>query len=186
MLSNEVSNTGKFSVVERHKLEPVLTEPDLAVSSRIAKGSGAKVGGMTGAQHPAFETVVAFERKVRDARGRISFTGIYVGGNKDSVSITVDLRVVNTSTGAVDYSRTVEARSDGAGPSLGLFQGGFGGSLKNGDRAPAGNAIHVVIVEISDYLVCAMVRQDGCMADFDARENRRRVSLNDQIELDGL
>ena len=185
MLTNELANTGKFSMVERKKLAPVLREQDLAASGRIAKGTGAKTGELIGAQYLVNATVTAFERNVQNTGGGISFKGISIGGKKDSAYIAVDLRIVNTTTGAVDYARTVEARSGGMGLNLGLFRGGFGGRLKNEKKTPAGKAIRAVIVEIADYLVCAMVTQGGCLAEFDAKEEKRRSSLKDKIKLDG-
>ncbi len=184
MLTNELASTRKFSVVERAKLEPVLREQNLARAGRVSKGTGAKIGRLTGAKYLVMGTVTAFERNVQNTGGGISFKGISIGGKKDQAYIAIDLRVVNTTTGAVDYSRTVEARSGGLGINLGLFKGGFGGRLKNEKRTPAGKAIRAVIVEISDYLVCAMVDRGGCMAEFDAKESKRRKSLKDKIKLD--
>ena len=185
MLANELVNTGHFSVVERTKLEPVLREQNLAQSGRIAKGTGAKIGRLTGAKYLVFATISAFERKVQQTGGGFSFKGISIGGKKDQAYIAVDLRVVDTTTGTVDFARSVEARSGGLGLNLGIFRGGFGGRLANEKRTPAGKAIRAVIVEISDYLVCAMVNQGGgCMAEFDAKEQKRRSGLKDKIKLD--
>jgi hypothetical protein len=51
MLSNELGATNAFRVVERSKLESVLAEQNLAASGRIAGGTGAKIGQLTGAQY---------------------------------------------------------------------------------------------------------------------------------------
>lgn len=185
MLSNELVSSKKFSVVERAKLDPVIKEQDLASSGRIAKGTGAQTGKLTGAQYTILGTVSAFERNVQNTGGGFSFKGISIGGKKDEAYIAVDLRVVNNTTGAVEHVRTVEARSGGMGLSLGLFRGGFGGSLANESKTPAGKAIRAVIVEIVDYLGCAMVDKGGCMAEFDAKEQKRKEGLKDQIKLDG-
>ena len=40
MLSNELSSSGAFRVVERQKLQSVLEEQNLAASGRVAKGTG--------------------------------------------------------------------------------------------------------------------------------------------------
>ncbi|MFQ5350110.1 MAG: CsgG/HfaB family protein, partial [Thermoanaerobaculia bacterium] len=49
MLTNELAATGGFSMVERNKLEHVLREQDLGASGRVAKGTSAKIGQLTGA-----------------------------------------------------------------------------------------------------------------------------------------
>ena len=184
MLANELSNTGAFRVVERSKLEPVLREQNLASSGRISRGTGAKVGKLTGAQYLVMGTVSAFERNVQRTGGGISYRGISVGGKKDSAYIAVDLRVVDTTSGEIAYTRTVEARSGGTGISLGLHRGGFGGRLRNEKRTPAGKAIRAVLVEITDYLACAMVDRDSCMDEYRAKERKRRRGLKEAIRLD--
>jgi len=185
MVSNELVSSGKFSVVERAKVDTVLQEQDLAASGRIAKGTGAKMGKMTGAQYMVLGTVSAFEQNVQSTGGGFSFKGISIGGKKDEAYIAIDLRVVNTTTGGVDFVRTVEARSGGMGLSLGLFRGGFGGALANESKTPVGKAIRAVIVEIVDYLSCAMVDKGGCMAEYDAKEQNRKKSLKDKLKFDG-
>lgn len=184
MLANELANTGDFRVVERAKLEPVLAEQDLAAAGRISKGTGAKIGMVTGAEYLILATVTAFESNTASTGGGISFSGISIGGKKKEAYIAVDLRVVNSNTGELDFVRTVEARSKGRGLSLGLFRGGFGGSLASEKKTPAGKAIRAVIVEITDYLSCAMVEQGDCMAEYDAKEQKRRKNLKSGISLD--
>src|SRR5436190_4186532 len=61
MLSNELSSSGEFRIVERSKLEGVLEEQNLAASGRVAPGTGAKIGKLTGAQYLVYGTVTAFE-----------------------------------------------------------------------------------------------------------------------------
>ena len=59
MLSNELSSSGDFRVVERAKLQNVLEEQNLAASGRIAPGTGAKIGKVTGAQYLVIGTVTS-------------------------------------------------------------------------------------------------------------------------------
>lgn len=184
MLTNELANTKKFRVVERSTLEPVLREQNLAADGRVSKGTGAAVGNITGAQYLVMGTVSAFEENVAGTGGGISISGISIGGNKKEAYIAVDLRVVDTTTAEIAFNRTVEARSGGFGVNLGLFKSGFGGALKNEKKTPAGKAIRAVLVEISDYLTCAMVTQGDCMAEFDAKEAKRKESLKNTIKLD--
>ncbi|MDH3689787.1 MAG: peptidoglycan-binding protein [Gammaproteobacteria bacterium] len=184
MVTNELANTKDFKIVERASLEPVLREQDLAQDGRIAEGTGAKIGSLTGANYLVMGTVSAFERNVQDTGGGVSFAGISLGGKKDQAYIAVDLRVVNTTTGDIEYVRTVEARSGGVGFRLGLFKSKFSGNLKSERKTPAGKAIRAVIVEIVDYLQCAMVERDSCLDEFEAKEQKRKESLKSTIKLD--
>src|SRR5688572_15642830 len=115
MLTNELMGTEKFKVVERSKLGPVLDEQDLAESGRISKSGGAKIGKLTGAQYLVFATVSAFETDVKGTGGGIGFLGINVGGKKEEAYLSVDLRVVNTTTGEIEFTRSIEARASSGG-----------------------------------------------------------------------
>jgi curli biogenesis system outer membrane secretion channel CsgG len=184
MLSNELAGTGKFKVVEREKLNAVLDEQDLADSGRIAKKTGAKIGKLTGAQYLVVATLSSFESDVKGTGGGLSFRGISVGGKKEDAYMAVDLRVIDTTTGEVEFTRTVEARASSGGLNLGLYRGGFGGDLSKYEKTPTGKAIRAVIMEISEYLGCAMVDKGDCMDEYNAKESSRREKTKKAIKLD--
>jgi len=184
MLSNELSSSGDFRVVERNKLQNVLEEQNLAASGRIAPGTGAKIGKVTGAQYLVMGTVTAYEENTSDTGGGLSFRGIGLGGKSSEAYLAVDIRVVDTTTGDIAYSRTVEGRSKGGGISVGVFRGGFGGSLAHEEKTPAGKAIRAALVEITDYLDCVMVKRDGCEAEYRGKEQKRRDSNKKALKLD--
>ncbi|HEY0144504.1 MAG TPA: CsgG/HfaB family protein [Thermoanaerobaculia bacterium] len=184
MLTNELAGLEKFKVVERAKLGPVLDEQNLADSGRINKSTGAKIGKLTGAQYLVFATVTSFDTQSRGTGGGVSFRGISVGGKKEDAYIAVDLRVVDTTTGEIAYSRTVEARAGSYGVSGGIYRGGFGGNLSKYENTPTGKAIRAVVMEISEYLGCVMVDQDGCESDYAAKEKSRRDKTKKAIKLD--
>jgi curli biogenesis system outer membrane secretion channel CsgG len=84
MVSNELAATGSFKVLERSKIEAVLSEQNLAASGRVSAGTGAKIGKLTGAQYLIAGTVSAYEENTASTGGGISFKGISLGGNKES------------------------------------------------------------------------------------------------------
>jgi curli biogenesis system outer membrane secretion channel CsgG len=184
MLTNELASTGKFRVVERNKLSSVLDEQDLAASGRISKSTGAKLGKITGARYLVFATVTAFDSHTAGSGAGISFRGIGIGGKKEDAYIAVDLRVVDTTTGEVEYTRTVEGRASSYGMHGSVYRGGFGGSLGKYENTPTGKAIRACVIEISDYLGCVMVDKDSCMAEYAAKEKSRREKTKKTIKLD--
>ena len=184
VLSNELVSTGDFKVVERTQIESVLAEQNMAASGRISPGTGAQIGKLTGAQYLIAGTVTSFEENTASTGGGISYGGISLGGNKSEAYLAVDLRVINATTGEIDYVRTIEGRSKGGGVSIGVFRGGFGGALSNQKNTPVGKAIRAALVEITDYLSCVMVQRGGCEAEFEAKEARRRQSTRDALDLD--
>lgn len=184
MLTNELASTEKFRVVERQKLSHVLDEQDLAASGRIEKSTGAKIGKLTGARYLVFATVTAFDSHTAGTGGGLSFRGIGVGGKKEDAYIAVDLRVVDTTTGEVEYTRTVEGRASSYGMAGSVYRGGFGGSLGKYENTPTGKAIRACVIEISDYLGCVMVDRDSCMSEYAAKEKSRRDKTKKSIKLD--
>ena len=184
MVTNELANNGKFSVVERSKLGPILDEQDLSASGRISKGTRSKIGELTGAQYLVLGTVTAYEENTSGTGGGFTISGVSIGGKNDKAYMSLDLRVVDTNTGEIAYNRSIEARSGGFGFKLGLSRSNFAGDLGQYKKTPAGKAIRAAVVEIVDYLECAMVVQGGCLEEFDAKEKKRKKSLKSLINLD--
>lgn len=184
MLTNEMAATGAFRMVDRRKLGNVIQEQDLAASGRVRKGTGPRTGELTGAQYLVQGTVSAYDEQTSSTGGGFSFKGIHLGGKHKEAYVAIDLQVINTETGEVAYTRTVEGRSSGGGVDVGLYRGGFGGSLSHENDTPAGKAIRAALVEATDYLACAMVDRDGCMRDYNRKERRRRDSDRSAISLD--
>ena len=98
MVTNELAALGSFNAVERANLEPVLREQDLNDYGRVAKGTGAKIGKLTGAEYLVLGSVSSFEESGGKGGG-IGYKGIRLGGKKKEVYMAVDLRVVHTTTG---------------------------------------------------------------------------------------
>jgi curli biogenesis system outer membrane secretion channel CsgG len=185
MLSNELGSTKAFSMLERSKIQSVLEEQNMGASGRVQAGTAAKMGKIIGAQYIVAGTVTAYEEDVSDTGGGLSFGGVSVGGNSSKAYLAVDLRVINTTTGAIEFTRTVEGTSKGGGMSLGLYRGGFGGNLSSQNKTPAGKAIRAALVEASDYLECAMVKKTSrCLAEFDRKDEKRRESARGALDLD--
>ena len=70
MVTSELSSSKTFDVVERNKLESVLSEQNLGASGRIQeKGTAAKIGKITGAQYLVMGTVTAYEESVKGTGG---------------------------------------------------------------------------------------------------------------------
>jgi len=186
VLSNELTSTGDFNVVERQKVNAVLAEQDFANSGRVRRGSGPHTGNITGAQYLITGTVTSYTENTSDTGGGVSFAGFHVGGGKSEAYVAIDLRVVDAETSEVVFSRTVEGRSTDSNVDVGGSTWyGLGGDFHHARNTPASKAVRAALAEASNYLDCAMVKRDGCMASFDAKEQRRRNSDKDALNLDG-
>ena len=184
MLTNELAGTEKFKVVERAKLDHVLNEQDLGASGRVSKGSAAKIGKLTGAQYLVMGTVSAYSENASGGGGGLHLHGYSVGGKKQDAYMAIDLRVVDTTTGEVAFTRTVEARSTSYGIHGSGYVGGLSGGLGKYENTPTGKAIRACLMEISDYLGCVMVDKDKCVDEYKAKESHRREGTKKSIKLD--
>lgn len=170
MLTNELTAKATFTVVERQKLRAVLEEQNLSASGLVSRENSIAIGKLTGAQFLVTGTVTAFEDNA-ETRYKSGFLGI--GGGVETVShggyLAVDLRVIDTTTGEIAHARTIEGHTQGS-----VRKGDArGASVQQMDDGPGSRAVRAAVIEIVDYLGCAMVQRDACLAEFDAKERKR-------------
>jgi curli biogenesis system outer membrane secretion channel CsgG len=182
MLATELAARGAFTVVERRKLAAILEEQDLAQSDLLKPGEGARIGQLTGAQYLVMGTVTAFED---NEKTQVSGGGMFRRARVESVSagayLAVDLRVVDTSSGEVAFARTVEGRTEGSRTDLSDGRNDLASISKPGES----RAVRAAAIEIIDYLECAMVRRDDCLARFADADRRRVDSTRQALKPDG-
>jgi curli biogenesis system outer membrane secretion channel CsgG len=186
MLVNELASTKAFSVLERKEINAVLGEQDLGASGRIDPKTRAKIGKIKGAKYLVAATVSAFEESTQGTGGGIGIMGFRVGGKQEKAYMAVDLKLIDTETGEIADSRTVEATSESSGFSLGGHIGILSGDLGKYEKTPTGKAIRACIIEISDYLVCSLTKgkNDSCMEAYNKKESSRREKTKDSIKLE--
>ena len=186
MLASELASTKAFHVLERREIDAVLGEQDLGESGRIDKRTRAKMGKIKGAQYLVAGTVSSYEEDTSGTGGGIGIGGFTIGGQQDKAYIAVDLKVIDSTTGEIIDSRTVEATSKSGGLSVGGHIGMFSGSLGKYEKTPAGKAIRACIIEIADYLECSLTKgkDDECMSQFAEKESRRREKTRKSIDLE--
>jgi curli biogenesis system outer membrane secretion channel CsgG len=183
MLTNEMAALEKFKMVERKKLDAVLGEQDLAKDGRVAKATAAKAGKLTGAQYLVSGTVSSYEENTKGSGGGIRVKGIGLGGKKEEAYIAIDLRVIDTTTGEIEQTRTVEATSSGKAIGVSLSKGSVGGSFGKMEKTPAGKAIRACVIEAAEYLACTMVDKDGCEKEYAEKDKARRERTKGKIKL---
>ncbi len=185
MLVSELVSTKAFQVLERKELDAVLTEQDLGNSGRISAATKAKMGNIKGAKYIVAATVSSYEEKTSGGGGGISVGGLSLGGHKDKTYIACDLKVVDTETGEIVDTRTIEAESSGVGLGGGLSVGNV--SLHGGgfDRTPAGKAIRACVIYLSDYLECSLTKgpNDRCMKKWDQMDEDRKARTRGAIDI---
>lgn len=176
MLTNELSARPVFTIVERQKLKAVMEEQNLSASGRVSPETSIAIGKLTGAQYLVTGTVTAFEEKI-DTKVKRGFMGYGSGVETKSEGgyLAVDLRVIDTTTGEIRYARTIEGHTP-----PGDAQKGQAGALPGG---PDSRAVRAAVIEIVDYLECAMVRQDACLAEYAAKDQLRQEQTRKAMQI---
>lgn len=170
MLTNELAARPAFVVVERQKIRAVLEEQALSESGRVEGSEGVALGRLLGADYLVTGTVTAFEEKIEEK----SKSGFF-GGNariertSHGGYLAVDLRVIDSSSGAIAAARTIEGFTAGSVTEVSNSRSGM--EIMN--EGPDARAVRAAAIEAIDYLECVLVRKDACIAEFADKEQRR-------------
>lgn len=181
MLTNELSARPSLTIVERQKLRAVLEEQNLSASGMVSVATSIQIGKLTGAEYLITGTITSFENQV-ETKTKRGFMGY--GGGVESIShggyLAVDLRVIDTTTGEIRYSRTIEGRTaPNENSNVQTHSAGIAG-LETG---PDSRAVRAAVIEIVDYLECAMVKRDACISEFELKEKARVERTRQAIKI---
>ena len=106
MLETALSQTNKFEIIERNRMDDLLGEQALSAGG-LTQGSG-QIGGLSGVDYLVYGTIT----KLGKEGEAVSFGGI--GGGSSKSVMSVDIKVVDARTGSVRISKTVERTAKGA------------------------------------------------------------------------
>jgi curli biogenesis system outer membrane secretion channel CsgG len=180
MMTKRIAQDGRFTVVERRKVNEVLHEQDFDAGNRVKKGSGARVGQIKGADLTLMGDIVVFGRDDRRnggfAGGGVPGAGAVAGGYKqtDKAVVVLDYRIVDVETSEVVASGEArgESKRTSAGGGVGFLAGGvFGGA---GVNMASSNFAETIIGEATMDAVDKLaldVRNVNLNGGADAREN---------------
>jgi curli biogenesis system outer membrane secretion channel CsgG len=140
MMTKRIVQDGRFTVVERRKVNEVMHEQDFDASNRVKRGSGARIGQIKGADLTLMGDIVVFGRDDRRNSGfagaAVPGVGAVAGGYKQTnkAVVVLDYRIVDVETSEVIASGEArgESKRTSAGGGAGFFAGGvFGGGGVN-------------------------------------------------------
>ena len=124
------------------------------------------------------------------------------GGSTDKTEVNTyvafDLRVIDTSTGTIAYSRTIEGETKAIsktstsrfdpGALLGMaVPGGVDLSIENAkttfDTTTATRALRAAMIGTVQYLDCVLYQKDECVEEYSAMDERRKADTLDSLNL---
>ena len=217
-LANELAATGELKVVERRQLDKVLSEQELAELGIVRKASptAAAKGQMTGARYIVLGTLTSYDSAtdVESKGSGMGFLG-FGGAKQNTVTkdyVAIDIRVVDSTTGEIVGSRTVEGRATNTieqkssggslllaavilGATVPMSSGGYAATAAAGtfnfsnnsttaSRTPAAKAIRAALIEASGYVSCLLVPTGDCMSSYRAKDQQRRQNTLGTLELE--
>ena len=103
MLETALANTNKFDLIERSRIGDLISEQALS-SGGITQGNG-QIGGISGVDYLVYGSITKLGVETNEFN-----LGDYKSASADGV-MSVDLRVVDVSTGSIKISETVEVES---------------------------------------------------------------------------
>jgi len=189
MLSTELTNSGHFTVLERDNVALAELQKELNLAG-VNKKTAAKKNNLTGAKYIIIASLTDFQEAGSKGGGQsIGFMGFGFGQKKETKEfyVSFDLKVINTSTGTIAFSRTIEgsAKEEKQGNA---FSGGYGGlSIGKSDESetklPVGRAIRSAMIESAQYLDCVLYKKDACIAEYKAKDEKRKESTKGTLEM---
>jgi curli biogenesis system outer membrane secretion channel CsgG len=123
MLTTELVKTGKYVVIERQEIAKVLEEQQLGQSGMVTEQSAAQLGKLLGVELAVMGAVTEFGYSKGKTGGRIK--GIGIGIKKETATVAVDVRFVNTTTGEILAAESVRKENSASGLSLSTPKFGF-------------------------------------------------------------
>ena len=172
LIVNELVTAGTYRVIERNRLDEILTEQDLGESGRANPASAAKVGKILGVNAMIVSSITQFgtEKKKKGIGGAFSKIGGFGGGSygtqKGKAKVAIDARIVDTTTGEILAVAKGTGESSRSGLMLGGYGGGGGGAgagsvdMTSSDfrETILGEAVAQAVQQLSQQLIEADVR----------------------------
>jgi curli biogenesis system outer membrane secretion channel CsgG len=124
MLATALVKSGKFSVIERKEIEQVLKEQKLGLSDLVTPETAPQVGKLLGVEMLVVGSVSELGTKKKNIGGGLGVFG--AGISHDQARATVDIRLVNTTTGEIIAAEAKEGTETTLGVAVRYEQINFG------------------------------------------------------------
>jgi curli biogenesis system outer membrane secretion channel CsgG len=153
LLTNKLVQSGRYTMIERSRIDAVLQEQNLAQSGRIDPSTAAEIGRILGADAVVLGSITRFNLDERGGSG--SVFGFGGSNRRRTAEVQLTARIVNTTTSEII------AAAEGSGSSS-QSSGGFsvpiiggGSSSANNDNELLSNAAEAAVDQLSTQLVDA-------------------------------
>lgn len=152
ILVNQLVEGGNFVVVERSKLDAILSEQNLGASGRVDTSTAAKIGKILGVDAVIVGSITGFNLEEDSGGISVPLFG-RVGGGQTTANVKLNVRLVNTSTAEILLTAEGNGQSNSGGGSINISGYGLDTSSRKEAKlltTATVNAINQVIKKIND------------------------------------
>jgi len=138
MLTAELFNTGDFTILERQRIDDVLSEQGLASDGYVDGTTGARMGKLLGVDFLITGAITQFKTETTGGAVPLplgSFGGVAVGTH--TAYVTLDVRAINSTTGEILLAAREQGAANATVGGLAAYGAAFGGGKTGGVLAPA-------------------------------------------------
>ena len=156
MLITALVESGKYTVLERTELESLMNEQGLGMSGAVTQETAAQVGKLLGVELAIFGTVSEFGYTEGGFSGNLPGRSLGIGIKSSKVTVGVDVRFVNTSTGEIIMAKDVRKEKSKKGAAFSTADFSFD-NRHDFDESIVGKATREAIDEIVELIDDAAV-----------------------------
>lgn len=118
MLITALVKTGRYRVMERTEIDQILKEQSLGMSGITTPESAARAGKALGVELAVIGAVTEFGYKKQSTGGALKKLGVGASVSKQSATVGIDVRLVNTSSGEILGAENVRKEKSKMGGSF--------------------------------------------------------------------
>jgi curli biogenesis system outer membrane secretion channel CsgG len=155
MLITSLVESGKFTVYERTELEKVMQEQNLGQSGAVTQETAAQVGKLLGVELAVFGAVSEFGYTEGGFGGNLPGKSLGLGIKSSKVTVGIDVRFVNTTTGEIILSKNVRKEKSKKGLALSTADFSFD-NRHDFDESIVGKATREAIDEVVQLITDAV------------------------------
>jgi hypothetical protein len=176
--------SGRFVVLERSAMQQIDAEQALTAAGKVTKESGAQQGALLGAQAIITGDITGFSFRKTGLGGGLSvMKGLNVSGAHVTAEVTIDLRLIDASSGALIYSAKGTGKADQTGVAADLVRPEQSYSADAQLSTPLGQASRTAIQDAVVGLLTGMPKMKWNGRVIDVREG---VVYVNAAEADGM
>ena len=198
MLTTALQSTGRFLIVERQDFGDIKSEQALTDQGQTTTQTGAKKGGILGAEimvRCSITEFVADSVKERSGGGITIPGGVSIGGGggRKKAKVTLDIKLYEVATSKILYTDTAsgDSTSKGGGFSIGgSTASGYGGNATFGKSTndPIEKATRDAITNVVNKIIKKMdeIPWEGKVALADKDDDGKMMYVINRGEIDGV